>query len=298
MDEIEALNSKKDFDSDIRIIVETVRVEGRGVILLTGPSSCGKGEIAKALCKFLSIPKERHLSMGEILRRTIIKAKEDMSFKNKLSQEYGICYNNPILDLNKNKPETIKKVESYISELEEFFNKSINEISQLDWLEFCVNKGLLIPDEWTEQIMDAAMENSIELHKNIFILDGYPRTVTAAKKLLETLNKTDIPIIKVLHLSITKHEMISRALNRKRDDDTTASLERRYNFYVDKVQPSIDYLKEKLGVSRVALIDAHQPVFNVDRTLNVDASINNVVLSAIQSLGLPSYLLDLDMEKL
>jgi len=298
LDEIEALNSKKDFDSDIRIIVETVRVEGRGVILLTGPSSCGKGEIAKALCKFLSIPKERHLSMGEILRRTIIKAKEDMSFKNKLSQEYGICYNNPILDLNKNKPETIKKVESYISELEEFFNKSINEISQLDWLEFCVNKGLLIPDEWTEQIMDAAMENSIELHKNIFILDGYPRTVTAAKKLLETLNKTDIPIIKVLHLSITKHEMISRALNRKRDDDTTASLERRYNFYVDKVQPSIDYLKEKLGVSRVALIDAHQPVFNVDRTLNVDASINNVVLSAIQSLGLPSYLLDLDMEKL
>ena len=297
MDEIEALYLKRDFDCDIRIIVETVRVEGHGVILLTGPSSCGKGEIAKALCKFLSIPKERHLSMGEILRRTVIKAKEDACFKGKLSEEYGICYNNSILDVNKNKIETIKKVESYIGELEEFFNKAINVISQLDWLEFCVNKGLLIPDEWTEQIMDAAMENSIELHKGIFILDGYPRTVAAAKKLLETFNKAQIPIIKVLHLSITKHEMINRALNRKRDDDTTASLERRYNFYVDKVQPSIDYLKEKLGVSRVALIDAHQPVFNIDKTLNVDASIHNVVLSAIQSLGLPSYLLDLNMDK-
>lgn len=297
MDEIEALYLKRDFDCDIRIIVETVRVEGHGVILLTGPSSCGKGEIAKALCKFLSIPKERHLSMGEILRRTVIKAKEDACFKGKLSEEYGICYNNSILDVNKNKIETIKKVESYIGELEGFFNKAINEISQLDWLEFCVNKGLLIPDEWTEQIMDAAMENSIELHKGIFILDGYPRTVAAAKKLLETFNKAQIPIIKVLHLSITKHEMINRALNRKRDDDTTASLERRYNFYVDKVQPSIDYLKERLGVGRVALIDAHQPVFNIDKTLNVDASIHNVVLSAIQSLGLPSYLLDLNMDK-
>ena len=88
---------KKDFDCDIKIIVETVRVEGHGVILLTGPSSCGKGEIAKALCKFLSIPKERHLSMGDILRNTIIKAKEDDYFKNKLSVQYGICYNISIL---------------------------------------------------------------------------------------------------------------------------------------------------------------------------------------------------------
>ena len=296
MEGIEDLYYKKDFDSDIRIIVETVRVEGHGVILLTGPSSCGKGEIAKALCMFLSIPKERHLSMGDILRRTIIKSKEDVSFKSKLSEQYGIFYKTSILDIDRNKVETIKKVESYVCELEKFFDKKINEISQLDWLEFCINKGLLIPDEWTEEIMDAAMENSIELHKCIFILDGYPRTETAAKKLLDTFNKAEIPIIKVLHLSITKHEMINRALNRKRDDDTMDSLERRYNFYVDKVQPSIDYLKEKLGASRVALIDAHQPVFNVDKTLNVDASIHNVVLSAIQSLGLPSYLLDLNVE--
>ena len=296
MEGIEDLYYKNDFDSDIRIIVETVRVEGHGVILLTGPSSCGKGEIAKALCRFLSIPKERHLSMGEILRRTIIKAKEDDFFKNRLAEEYDISYKTSILDINKNKEDTIKKVESHVDDLQKFFNKEINGISQLDWLEFCVNKGLLIPDEWTEQIMDASMENSTELHKGIFILDGYPRTIIAAKKLLEAFNKAGIPIIKVLHLSITKHEMMNRALNRNRDDDTRDSLERRYNFYVDKVQPSIDYLKEKLGVSRVALIDAHQPVFNPDKTLNIDASIHNVVLSAIQSLGLPSYLLDLKIE--
>jgi ABC-type iron transport system FetAB ATPase subunit len=52
--------------SDIKIIVEKVNVEGNGVILLTGPSSCGKGEIAKSLCKFLSIPENKHLSMESI----------------------------------------------------------------------------------------------------------------------------------------------------------------------------------------------------------------------------------------
>ncbi len=61
-------------DGNIKIIVQKVLVEGCGAIILTGPSSCGKGEIAKELRKFLSIPQERHLSMGNILRMTIKKS--------------------------------------------------------------------------------------------------------------------------------------------------------------------------------------------------------------------------------
>lgn|GEM_PF-2734112 len=48
-------------DGTIRIVVETVRVEGGGALLLTGPSSCGKGEIAKELCRFLSIPRSMRI---------------------------------------------------------------------------------------------------------------------------------------------------------------------------------------------------------------------------------------------
>lgn len=288
------LDNEKEAASDIRIIVEKVRVEGNGVIVLTGPSSCGKGEIAKSLCKFLSIPKERHLSMGEILRITIARAESDALFRNKLSEEYNISDKKSILDINENKIEIVNKAESYIDELKSFFKKEQNEISQLDWLQFCVNKGLLIPDEWTERIMEASIEGFCELHKDIFILDGYPRTIAAAQHLLATFNKLQIPVIKVLHLSITKHEMKNRALNRKRYDDTEDSLDRRYQFYIDKVQPCIDFLKKSLGANKVALIDAHQPVFLEDGTLDIETSINKVVLSAIQSLGLPSFLLDLD----
>lgn len=287
------LYDEKEAESSIRIIVEKVRVEGNGVILLTGPSSCGKGEIAKALCKFLSIPKDRHLSMGEILRSTIAMAKEDIEFRDKLSKEYNISDKKCIFNVNENKIEVAQKAESYKGELCSYFNKDYEEVSQLDWLEFCVLKGLLIPDEWTVGIIDASLESSCELHKGIFILDGYPRTVTAAQNLLKTLNKLHIPIIKVLNLSITKHEMKKRALSRKRNDDTEESLERRYQFYIDKVQPSIDYFKEQLGANQVVLVDAHQPVFNEDKILDVEASINNVVSSVMQSLGLPNYLLDL-----
>ncbi len=278
---------------NIRITVEKVRVEGKGVLLLTGPSGCGKGEIAKELCKFLSIPKERHLSMGDILRKTVIKAKENENFMKTLGEEYNISNDISVLDLEKNPPEVVQKVKNYLNQITSFLNLNDNFISQFHWLEFCVTNGLLIPDEWTESIIDALLEGTQELHKGIFILDGYPRTVYAARNLLKTLNRLDIPVIKVLHLFITKEQMKLRAFNRGRIDDTQDSLERRYNFYIDKVQPCIDYLKSSLGSTMVSLIDAHQPVYSVNGQLDLDASINEVVLNAMQALGLPKFLMDL-----
>ena len=57
--------------------VERFALRGPGVVILTGPSSCGKGEVAAALCDLVSIDPARHLSMGEILRSTIERAKDD-----------------------------------------------------------------------------------------------------------------------------------------------------------------------------------------------------------------------------
>lgn len=286
-------SNKKLNKGDIKIIVEKVRVEGNGVILLTGPSSCGKGEIAKALCKFLSIPPHKHLSMGDILRRTIQKAREDKGFRSKLALDYSISDKISIFAEDANRQDIVEKAQQYKQELFEVLGITDGFVSQLDWLEFCVNKGLLVPDAWTVKILDALLESSPEYHKGILILDGYPRTKLAAEFLLNTLLKLNIPVIKVLHLSITKEEMKARAFVRKRVDDTDESLERRYQFYIEKVQPCIDYLKYCLGASAVALIDAHQPVYLENGDVDVEASINRVILSVMEALGLPWYLQDI-----
>lgn len=280
-------------NGDIKITVQEVHVGGDGVILLTGPSGCGKGEIAKALCKFLSIPEEKHLSMGDILRKTIDKARESDEFRHILAEKYCISDFVSILDKENNNMELVKKAESHSEEVEAHFGTAKSFISQLDWLEFCVANGLLIPDVWTEKVIEALVENSPELRKGIFILDGYPRTVAAAKFLLHTFDSLNIPVIKVLHLFITKEQMKIRASKRNRLDDNDDSLERRYQFYVEKVQPCIDYLKRQLGNAAVDLVDANQPVYFEDGSLNIEASIHEVVISAMEALGLPRYLLDL-----
>ncbi len=279
-------------DGNIKIIVQRVTAEGCGAILLTGPSSCGKGEIAKELRSFLSIPKERHLSMGDILRRTIKNAREDELFRDRLATVYNISDTISVFDESENKTENISKATHHKKELISFY-QGRETISQLDWLEFCVVEGLLVPDEWTVNIINATFEDSEEFQREIFILDGYPRTIKASEELLNTFVKFNIPIIKVIHLSISKDEMIKRALGRKRYDDKKDSLDRRYQFYTDNVQPSIDYLKVRLGSAKVTLIDAHQPVYNHLDIIDIEKSIKQVTLNVLQSLGLPSYLLNM-----
>jgi hypothetical protein len=51
-------------------------------------------------------------------------------------------------------------------------------------------------------------------------------------------------------------------------------------------------MKSHLGSGMISLIDAHQPVIENGK-INVEASIHQVVISVMQALGLPGYLLDL-----
>ncbi|MFP6655199.1 MAG: nucleoside monophosphate kinase, partial [Myxococcota bacterium] len=174
-------------------------------------------------------------------------------------------------------------------------------ISQLDWLEFCTVSGLLIPNRWTQDLISADIERVTsgqpDGYDHPFILDGYPRTVAAAEHLLAFLRGANIPILKVLHLSISKAEMSARAGKRGRSDDHAEALRSRFEFYIENVQPSVDYLKTELGGDAVALIDAHQPAYvetDGQRVFHLRRSIGNVVAASLRALGVPrSVVLDL-----
>ena len=288
--------------------VERIALSGPGVVILTGPSSCGKGEVANALCEILSIDPSRHLSMGEILRTTVSQAREDAGFAAHLEEKYSLSAKADVFDCLDTNDELTEKVRRHLEDLERYFgwkpSRFISEeasptpfVSQLDWLEFCTAKGLLIPNRWTQDLIAAAIERTLSGDavgdEKPFILDGYPRTVVAAQHLLGFLNSIQVPVLKVLHLSISKAEMKSRASRRNRADDNDEALRRRFDFYVENVQPSVDYLKTELGGDHIALIDAHQPAFvekDGQRVFALELSIENVVETALRALGVPGVI--------
>ena len=278
------------------IRVERVSMRNAGCLILTGPSSCGKGEVAAALCRIMSIPPSDHLSMGEILRTSFQKAKNDPSYGTLLSERYRISAKDNIYDCVDTSDHLTNKVRSLLPDLENYFGKTGMDkfTSQLEWLEFCTMTGRLVPDRWTQEFVAAHIEHSSGLKDRPFILDGYPRTIAAAKHLLEFLRRMSIPVIRVLHLSISKQEMIIRATGRGRADDDEASLISRFNFYIENVQPSVDYMKRELGSQAIALIDAHQPVFDETpggKKFNLEESIRNVSASSLRALGVPRVIL-------
>lgn len=288
--------------------VERIALRGPGVVILTGPSSCGKGEVAAALCELVSVDRARHLSMGEILRTTIDRSKKDESFARLLADKYQLSADVSIFDCLDTTDELSEKVRRYLPDLERHFGRTPSRfvsaevtpeafVSQLDWLEFCTARGLLIPNRWTQDLISAEIERALaadtEGLDSPFILDGYPRTVKAAQHLLGFLESVGLPILKVLHLSISKAEMSARAGKRGRADDNEEALRRRFDFYVDNVQPSVDYLKAELGGDRVALIDAHQPAWREvdgERVFDLGRSIDNVVATALRALGVPGVI--------
>lgn len=280
--------------------VEKISLRGPGVVILTGPSSCGKGEVAQALCEMLSIDPERHLSMGGILRNTVERSKEDATYAKLLAEKYSLSKDVSMFDSIDTTDELTEKVRRYLPEVQKTFNRdeSSEAVSQLEWLEFCTIRGLLIPNRWTQDLISAEIDTILQAkngdgedsHDLPFILDGYPRTVAAAEHLLGYLNSVNVPVVKVLHLSISKAEMRTRAGKRGRADDHEEALRSRFEFYVENVQPSVDYMKTELGGSAISLIDAHQPEFIEEdgkRKFQLLDSIDNVVSTSLRALGVP-----------
>jgi adenylate kinase family enzyme len=289
--------------------VERIALRGPGVVILTGPSSCGKGEVANALCELVSVDPRRHLSMGEILRTTAERSKTDPDYARLLAEKYALSRDVSLFDCVDTNEELTGKVSRYLPDLERYFGRTPSrfisgdlsanaDVSQLEWLEFCTARGLLIPNRWTQDLISAEIERALAMDTegtdSPFILDGYPRTVAAAQHLLGFLERLGLPVLKVLHLSISKAEMSARAGKRGRADDHEEALRRRFDFYVDNVQPSVDYLKTELGGDRVALIDAHQPAYTADdqgnQVFDLHRSIDNVVSTALRALGVPGVI--------
>ena len=191
----------------------------RNLILLAAPGA-GKGTLAKELKEKYNYV---HISTGDLLRERVLK-----------DDELG------------------------------------REIANMQ------KEGLLVTDEIVYKLLeDRLMEDDC---KKGYILDGFPRNVKQAKKYDEIVKKINGDLGIVIVLDIAKEELASRITGRRlckecgaiynmnnpkltpkvegtcdkcggelyqRSDDNLESLETRYNTYVEKTQPLIDFYSAK-----------------------------------------------------
>ena len=127
--------------------------------------------------------------------------------------------------------------------------------SRSAFLAHAVQSGLLIPDVWTQSIVENELAHISP--KLLWAFDGYPRSPAAATHLLEALKQHQIPCLGAVHLELDFLEMQSRLLFRGRADDTPSGIANRYQFYLNSVVPSLEILRKTIPI--LSLNACHEP---------------------------------------
>ena len=153
-----------------------------------------------------------------------------------------------------------------------------------------MDKGLLVPDEVTNQMVKSYLKN-LEDKKNGFLLDGYPRTIDQAKAFDALSAGSDLAIDTVIAMELDFSVLSGRITGRRlcrncgeiyhmvtkppkqegvcdncvgelyqRKDDTEESLKVRLDEYSRQTEPVLDFY-EKKGL--VKHINADQPIEKV-----------------------------------
>ncbi|AXG67942.1 adenylate kinase [Kordia sp. SMS9] len=111
-----------------------------------------------------------------------------------------------------------------------------------------MDKGDLVPDEVTINMLQAEVEKNPEA--NGFIFDGFPRTTAQAEALDNFLATKDMGISATIALEADDEILIQRLLERgkvsgRADDQDENKIRNRFDEYNQKTAPLIDYYKKQ-----------------------------------------------------
>ena len=129
-------------------------------------------------------------------------------------------------------------------------------------VESIMNAGELVDDATMADVVRERLGNDDV--GDGFILDGYPRTIPQAETLGEILAAADAELDAVVYLDVPEDELVRRALERGRDDDTGEVIRERLRVYRSKTAPILGFYRDR---GLLVEIDGHQEVRSVTATI-------------------------------
>ena len=109
-----------------------------------------------------------------------------------------------------------------------------------------INSGNLVSNEIVSNLIEKYLSD--KTYQNRIIFDGYPRTLTQAQTLNDSMIKYNQKIHIALRLTVSLDTIIKRIKERsaleKRDDDSEEIAIKRYETYEKNIKPVIDFYKQ------------------------------------------------------
>ncbi len=128
-----------------------------------------------------------------------------------------------------------------------------------------MERGHLQPDFLTDSIVTNILAVALKPEKHL-IFDGYPRTLVQSETLDAQVKFFKREDVKIVYIELSKEEAMKRNLARGRADDTKEGIEKRFDEYVNKVVPSMNYFKDKKGYS-IYTVNGEQSILDVHKDI-------------------------------
>lgn len=129
-------------------------------------------------------------------------------------------------------------------------------------IESVMNSGDLVDNETMATVVRERLAKA-DAAKG-FLLDGYPRTLGQAATLESILDDTETSLDMVIQVEVPEAEIVRRALDRQREDDTEEVIKNRLRVYEKKTAPLTDHYME-LGLLQT--VDGNHSVDEVQEAM-------------------------------
>jgi adenylate kinase family enzyme len=128
-----------------------------------------------------------------------------------------------------------------------------------------VSRGELQPGFFSDAIVTNILISTLSPDKHL-ITDGYPRAVDQSESFEKMMKFYKRENIKIIYIELSQEEAMKRNLLRGRHDDTKEGIEKRFDEYINKVVPAMNYFKDKAGYT-IYTINGEQSIENVHKEI-------------------------------
>lgn len=129
--------------------------------------------------------------------------------------------------------------------------------------------GKLVDDQTILELLKREFK-MMQVDSQEFVFDGFPRSLSQAKWLVQNVKTGNIMMTAIIHLTAHKEVALARLSQRSRKDDTEEAIARRVADYEQTILPILKYLRS-----------AGMPVYDV----NGDGTIEEVEANIHKALG-------------